>query len=129
MVKKVEYYECDCHSGTLEEISKTKLSEPALAPDYGWDKTNFSQTLFYKCDSCKSIYKRDKVEPADKTRQNIAILVNDGAGNITNANTSKKDIFTLYKGPLTEQEILNVVPLFEGIIGNFQEKSIVNNRP
>jgi hypothetical protein len=132
---KTETHKCDCGKGTLEELSKTILFEPTYMDTNEFRGYNgeTSQTIFYKCDSCKDIYKRDMYP--DRAKSEFRTTSTDENGNHLNKNGNivkqalyGVDDFIVYKGPLTEQEIINKVPEWMGILNHYHEKVILLDR-
>jgi hypothetical protein len=128
MVQRIDHYQCDCHRGTLEEISKTQFKEPSYVEDYGWSSFGCGQTIFYKCNSCRNIYQKD--DSSSKSFLNgrgIDIILQDTNGRSKTV-LSSENLPRTYTGRLTEQEIFRIIPEFSGLISDTQENNIIQLR-
>jgi len=125
MVKKIEYFQCDCEEGKLEEIARTRASgyyrEHGVME--GENMLPIYQTTFFSCDTCDLVYRKDNKLPATPDP-----LMPDTNGTIEEMLDPYGMRIKPYLGELTKQEIEKYSPSIKGKLNQNEENKIILKR-
>jgi len=109
MPRKVEYYECDCRKGRLEELARTQE-----AGGYEYEEGQYGryvpqeQTIFYACNKCKRIYKENRTD-CPSLEDDVRRVNGKSAIKVYNQ-------IVPYIGKLSRKEIKKKTPGIQGIL-------------
>lgn len=114
MVKliRIEYIQCNCGQGKLEEIARTNGHAHILSQTrHGNENVGpFWETSFYVCSHCGKIYQHGSTEDYSRDINHIALLM------------------LPYEGQLTKEEIIAHAKEWRGEIPPFDEEQIISMR-